>query len=39
VQDGELEGSEVFALEFLTDTRQVDPDIYQRIAVMIRDDD
>ena len=39
VQDGDLEGSEVFALEFENDARQVDPDIFQRIAVMIRDDD
>ena len=39
VQDSDPEGSEVFALEFLTDARHVDPDIYQRIAVMIRDDD
>jgi serine/threonine protein kinase len=39
VQDVEIEGSEVFALELQNDSGRVDPDIYQRIAVMIRDDD
>lgn len=39
VQDADAEGSEVFALEFVNAPPQVDPDIYQRIAVMIRDDE
>ena len=39
VQDTDIEGGEVFALELLSTGPQVDPDIYQRIAVMIRDDD
>ena len=39
VQDTDIEGAEVFALELLSTGPQVDPDIYQRIAVMIRDDD
>ena len=38
-QDTERETDEVFMLELLTDTPLSDPDIYQRIAVMIRDDD
>lgn len=38
-QDAERETDEVFMLELLTDTPLSDPDIYQRIAVMIRDDD
>lgn len=39
VQDSEPEESEVFALEFTDVAPQIDPDIYQRIAVMIRDDE
>ena len=39
VQDSEPEDSEVFALEFVSASPQIDPDIYQRIAVMIRDDE
>ncbi len=38
-QDAERETDEVFMLELLTDTPLSDPDIFQRIAVMIRDDD
>jgi hypothetical protein len=38
-QDTERETDEVFMLELLTDTPLSDPDIFQRIAVMIRDDD
>ena len=38
-QDVERETDEVFMLELLTDTPLSDPDIFQRIAVMIRDDD
>lgn len=38
-QDAERETDEVFMLELLTETPLSDPDIYQRIAVMIRDDD
>jgi serine/threonine protein kinase len=39
VQDSDPEDSEVFALEFVNPARHVDPDIYQTIAIMIRDDD
>jgi serine/threonine protein kinase len=39
VQDADIEGGEVFALELRGAGPQIDPDIYQRIAVMIRDDD
>jgi hypothetical protein len=39
VQDSDPEGSEVFALEFVDPARYLDPDIYQTIAIMIRDDD
>ena len=39
VQDSDLEGSEVFALEFTDPARNLDPDIYQTVAIMIRDDD
>ncbi len=39
IQDSEPEGSEVFALEFVDPARYLDPDIYQTIAIMIRDDD
>jgi len=39
VQDADIEGGEVFALELLSTGPRLDADIYQRIAVMIRDDD
>ncbi|MDX1404005.1 MAG: protein kinase [Woeseiaceae bacterium] len=39
VQDSDPEDSEVFAIEFRDPARYLDPDIYQTIAIMIRDDD
>ena len=39
VQDADPEDSEVFAVEFVNPARYVDPEIYQSIAIMIRDDD
>lgn len=39
VQDADPEDSEVFALEFANPALYVDPEIYQSIAIMIRDDD
>ncbi len=38
-QDAEVETDEAFILELISDAPPIDPDIYQRIAVMIRDDD
>lgn len=38
-QDSEVETDEAFMLELVSDSPQTVPDIYQRIAVMIRDDD
>jgi len=39
VQDSDPEADEAFTLELVSDGRFLDPDIYQRITVMIRDDD
>jgi hypothetical protein len=39
VQDSDPEADEAFRLELVSDARYLDPDIYQRITVMIRDDD
>ena len=39
IQDADPEESEVFALEFTNPALYVDPEIYQSIAIMIRDDD
>ncbi len=39
VQDNEREGNEAFVLELVSANQVVDAEIYQRIAVMIRDDD
>ncbi len=39
VQDADPEDSEVFAIEFVNPARYIDPEIYQSIAIMIRDDD
>ena len=39
VQDSDPEPDEAFRLELVSDARYIDPDIYQRITVMIRDDD
>ena len=39
VQDSDPEADEAFALELVSDARYLDPDIYQRITVIIRDDD
>ncbi len=39
VQDSDPEADEAFRLELVSDGRFLDPDIYQRITVMIRDDD
>jgi serine/threonine protein kinase len=39
VQDTVAESDEVFELELVNTAPQADPDIYQRIAVIIRDDD
>ena len=39
VQDTVAEYDEVFELELVNSASQADPDIYQRIAVIIRDDD
>jgi len=39
VQDSDPEADEAFMLELVGGTTQSDPDIYQRITVMIRDDD
>ena len=38
-QDAEVEPDEAFMLELVSNSSQAVPDIYQRIAVMIRDDD
>ena len=39
VQDSDPEADEAFAVELVSDARYPDPDIYQRITVIIRDDD
>jgi len=39
VQDSDPEADEAFRLELVSDGRFLDPDIYQQITVMIRDDD
>ena len=39
VQDADNEFDEAFMIELLNVTPQADPDIFQRIAVIIRDDD
>ncbi len=39
VQDSDPEADEAFRIELVSDGRFMDPDIYQRITVMIRDDD
>ena len=39
VQDSDPEADEAFMIELIGGTPQSDPDIYQRITVMIRDDD
>ena len=39
VQDSDPEADEAFRLELVSDARYLDPDIYQRITVIIRDDD
>ncbi len=39
VQDTEREGNEAFVLELISSNQVTDAEIYQRIAVMIRDDD
>lgn len=39
VQDSEVEPDEAFMLELVTDSPNTQPDIFLRIAVMIRDDD
>lgn len=39
IQDSDPEDSEVFALEFVNPARYLDPEIYQSVAIMIRDDD
>ena len=39
VQDSDVEGVEAFVLELISKNELADEDIYQRIAVMIRDDD
>ena len=39
VQDTEREGNEAFVLELVSANEVSDAEIYQRIAVMIRDDD
>ncbi len=39
IQDADPEDSEVFALELANPSLYVDPEIYQSIAIMIRDDD
>ena len=39
VQDSDPEADEAFRLDLVSDARYIDPDIYQQITVMIRDDD
>ena len=39
VQDAAAEGDETFTIELVNTAPQADPDIYQRITVIIRDDD
>ncbi len=39
VQDSEPEVDEAFMLELVGDTRRINPDLFQQITVMIRDDD
>jgi hypothetical protein len=39
VQDSDPEADEAFMVELVSDRPKTDPDIFQRITVMIRDDD
>lgn len=39
VQDSEVEGDEAFTVELATDNSDLGGDVYQRIVIMIRDDD